>query len=38
MKKNILLVLIGNRKEEAVKVQQILTGLGMFNQNTIRNS
>lgn len=28
MKKNILLVLIGNRKEEAVKVQQILTGWG----------
>ncbi|MCX7875162.1 MAG: hypothetical protein N2321_03225 [Melioribacteraceae bacterium] len=28
MKKSILLVLIGNRKEEAVKVQQILTGWG----------
>jgi hypothetical protein len=28
MKKSILLVLIGNRKESAVKVQQILTGWG----------
>jgi hypothetical protein len=28
MKKTILLILIGNRKEEAVKVQQILTGWG----------
>lgn len=28
MKKSILLVLIGNRKEEAIKVQQILTGWG----------
>ncbi len=28
MKKTILLVLIGKRKEEAVKVQQILTGWG----------
>lgn len=28
MKKSILLILIGNRKESAVKVQQILTGWG----------
>lgn len=28
MKKTILLVLIGKRKEEAVKVQQVLTGWG----------
>jgi hypothetical protein len=28
MKKSILLVLVGKRKEEAVKVQQILTGWG----------
>lgn len=28
MKKNILLILVGKRKEEAVKVQQILTGWG----------
>ena len=28
MKKSILLVLIGRRKEDAVKVQQILTGWG----------
>lgn len=28
MKKSVLLVLIGNRKEEAVKVQQILTAWG----------
>jgi hypothetical protein len=28
MKKSILLILIGKRKEEAVKVQQILTGWG----------
>lgn len=28
MKKTILLVLVGKRKEEAVKVQQILTGWG----------
>lgn len=28
MKKSILLVLIGKRKEDAVKVQQILTGWG----------
>lgn len=28
MKKSILLILIGNRKDEAVKVQQILTGWG----------
>lgn len=28
MKKTILLILIGKRKEEAVKVQQILTGWG----------
>jgi len=28
MSKNILLILIGKRKEEAVKVQQILTGWG----------
>ena len=28
MKKSVLLVLIGKRKEEAVKVQQILTGWG----------
>jgi len=28
MKKTILLILIGNRKESAVKVQQILTGWG----------
>ena len=28
MKKSILLVLLGKRKEEAVKVQQILTGWG----------
>lgn len=28
MAKNILLILVGKRKEEAVKVQQILTGWG----------
>jgi len=28
MKKSILLVLIGQRKDDAVKVQQILTGWG----------
>jgi len=28
MKKSILLILVGQRKEEAVKVQQILTGWG----------
>ena len=28
MKKSVLLILIGNRKEEAVKVQQILTAWG----------
>ena len=28
MKKSILLILIGKRKDEAVKVQQILTGWG----------
>jgi hypothetical protein len=28
MKKSILLILIGNRKDSAVKVQQILTGWG----------
>ena len=28
MKKTIILVLIGKRKDEAVKVQQILTGWG----------
>jgi hypothetical protein len=28
MKKSILLILVGKRKEEAVKVQQILTGWG----------
>ena len=28
MKKSVLLILIGKRKEEAVKVQQILTGWG----------
>ena len=28
MKKSVLLILIGNRKEEAIKVQQILTGWG----------
>ncbi len=28
MKKTILLILIGNRKESAVKIQQILTGWG----------
>ncbi|MEW6195360.1 MAG: hypothetical protein AB1521_09405 [Bacteroidota bacterium] len=28
MKKTILLILIGNRKDSAVKVQQILTGWG----------
>lgn len=28
MKKSVLMVLIGKRKEEAVKVQQILTGWG----------
>lgn len=28
MKKSVLLVLIGKRKEEAIKVQQILTGWG----------
>ena len=28
MKKNVLLILIGKRKEEAVKVQQILTAWG----------
>jgi hypothetical protein len=28
MKKSILLVLVGKRKEEALKVQQILTGWG----------
>ncbi len=28
MKKTILLILVGNRKESAVKVQQILTGWG----------
>ena len=28
MKKSILLILIGNRKDAAVKVQQVLTGWG----------
>ena len=28
MKKSILIILIGNRKDSAVKVQQILTGWG----------
>lgn len=28
MKKSVLLVLIGKRKDEAIKVQQILTGWG----------
>jgi hypothetical protein len=28
MKKSVLLILIGNRNESAVKVQQILTGWG----------
>jgi hypothetical protein len=28
MKKSVLLILIGKRKDEAVKVQQILTGWG----------
>jgi len=28
MKKSVLLILIGNRKEEALKVQQILTAWG----------
>ena len=30
MEKSILLVLVGNRKESAVRVQQILTEMGCF--------
>ena len=30
MKKSILLVLVGNRQESAVKVQKILTEMGRF--------